>query len=373
MSGCKCPAVIRILNAVIVCLGVAAGGLALCWALLTWQSGAEPAGPRANPEISEDSQTPDEAPEASPPDGISALETALAEDPTDPALYRSLAQAYREADRDEDAREILQAGAAATGAEELASPLEAVKATLTMPELQREDLTALLEAFPSDDTDTFSAAFQSWFNHTETTHGLSGEVPWADENGLAWDGSRFWSDYTGTGLLLWGDQVYCGEIVGNIPNGSGSTVAIDTWYPNNIVSYLRMDAQWENGVAVGDFTMRLRCTGVVEYSLEYDITGTLDGTDAEIMTAAQVTVRPTFSGSKHQFQFSIRDGALDLDSFNSSYYGDAAVSCSAHTGCGARLLATPETLAIRCQNPYPWGRSSPMEDPWMFLNFSYSY
>lgn len=377
MYGCKRPAVIRILNAAMVCLGVAAGALALCWALLIWQGGTAP-GPApavSGQEDREEPAAPEDVPaeQSAPADSVSALEAALTEEPADPDRYAALAQAYREAGRDEEAGQVLRDGVAATGDEALEPPLEAVQATLAMPEIQREDLTALMAAFRSDDMDAFSEAFRSWFSHMETARGLPGEVPWGDERGLAWDGSRFWSDYTGTGLLFWGDRVYCGEITENAPDGVGSAVTVDTWYPNGTVNYLRMDAQWENGTATGDFTMRLRCTGTAQFPSEYDVVGTLDGTDAEIISAAQVTIYPDLSGTRHQFRLSIRDGALDPGSFNSSYYGEATVFCSAHTDCGARLFATPEALAICCQNPYPWGRSSPMEDPWMFLNFTYGY
>ena len=68
---------------------------------------------------------------------IDNLEGALEQSPEMPERYLLLAQAYREAERDDDAAEVLRRGMEATGSEELRLPLKAVESTLKMPEDQR--------------------------------------------------------------------------------------------------------------------------------------------------------------------------------------------------------------------------------------------
>ena len=78
------------------------------------------------------------------------------------------------------------------------------------------------------------------------------------------------------------------------------------------------------------------------------MTATLDGTAEEVIVRGEVTMQ----------QEPFRNGV---------------VSCSAHSGCGVHLATGDDSFSIRYQDPYPWGRGSPYQEPWLFLNFSYGY
>ena len=187
---------------------------------------------------------------------IDDLEGALEQSPEIPERYLLLAQAYREAERDDDAAEVLRRGMETTGAESLELPLKAVESTLEMPEDQRTCLDALYHAFADGDETSSSAALEDWENGQRVwdSEGKHTQNPlWVKTGNLAWDGERLWSDYTGTSLLLWGTSIFYGEISENVPDGAGSCATVHTWYPDSgAVGYLRLDGQWENGVAVGE-------------------------------------------------------------------------------------------------------------------------
>ena len=303
---------------------------------------------------------------------IDDLEAALEQSPETPERYLLLAQACRETERDEDALEVLRGGMEATGSEELRLPLKAVESTLEMPEDQRTCLDALYRAFSSGDEATFSAALEDWENGLEVLDEEGNYIRnplWAETGNLAWDGERFWPDYTGNGLLLRGTGIFCGEISGNVPDGPGSCVAVHTWYPDSGgVGYLRLDGQWENGVAVGEVAFHERCTDAADTFTTYDMTATLDGTEEEVIVRGEVTVQLPRNGAVHTFQLTIQDGAMRQEPFR-----NGVVSCSAHSGCRAHLAAEDDSFSMRYQNPYPWGRESPYQEPWLFLNFSYRY
>ncbi len=93
---------------------------------------------------------------------IDDLEGALEQSPEIPERYLLLAQAYREAERDDDAAEVLRRGMETTGAESLELPLKAVESTLEMPEDQRTCLDALYHAFADGDETSSSAALEDW-------------------------------------------------------------------------------------------------------------------------------------------------------------------------------------------------------------------
>ena len=207
---------------------------------------------------------------------IDDLEVALEQSPETPERYLLLAQACRETERDEDALEVLRRGMEATGSEELRLPLKAVESTLEMPEDQRTCLDALYRAFSSGDEATFSAALEDWENGLEVLDEEGNYIRnplWAETGNLAWDGERFWADYTGNGLLLRGTGIFCGEISGNVPDGAGSCVAVHTWYPDSGgVGYLRLDGQWgerRGGGRSGVPRAMHRCRGHL-YNVRYD-------------------------------------------------------------------------------------------------------
>ena len=303
---------------------------------------------------------------------IDDLEGALEQSPETPERYLLLAQAYREAERDDDAAEVLRRGMEATGSEELRLPLKAVESTLEMPEDQRTCLNALYHAASSGEEAAFSAALEDWENGLEVRdeEGNYTQNPlWAETGNLAWDGGRLWSDYTGTSLLFWGTSIFYGEISENVPDGAGSCATVHTWYPDSgAVGYLRLDGQWENGVAVGEVAFHDRCTEAADTFTTYDMTATLDGTAEEVIVRGQVTMQLPRNSTIHTFQLTIQDGALRQEPFR-----NGVVSCSAHSGCGVHLAEGDDSFSMRYQNPYPWGRESPYQEPWLFLNFSYGY
>ena len=146
---------------------------------------------------------------------IDDLEGALEQSPEIPERYLLLAQAYREAERDDDAAEVLRRGMETIGAESLELPLKAVESTLEMPEDQRTCLDTLYHAFADGDETSFSAALEDWENGQRVwdSEGKHTQNPlWVKTGNLAWDGERLWSDYTGTSLLLWGTSIFYGEI-----------------------------------------------------------------------------------------------------------------------------------------------------------------
>ena len=303
---------------------------------------------------------------------IDDLEGALEQSPETPERYLLLAQAYREAERDDDAAEVLRRGMEATGSEELRLPLKAVESTLEMPEDQRTCLNALYHAASSGEEAAFSAALEDWENGLEVRdeEGNYTQNPlWAETGNLAWDGGRLWSDYTGTSLLFWGTSIFYGEISENVPDGAGSCATVHTWYPDSgAVGYLRLDGQWENGVAVGEVAFHDRCTDAADTFTTYDMTATLDGTAEEVIVRGQVTMQLPRNSTIHTFQLTIQDGALRQEPFR-----NGVVSCSAHSGCGVHLATGEDSFSMRYQDPYPWGRESPYQEPWLFLNFSYGY
>ena len=66
-----------------------------------------------------------------------------------------------------------------------------------------------------------------------------------------------------------------GEISENVPDGAGSCATVHTWYPDSgAVGYLRLDGQWENGVAVGEVEFHDRCTDAADTFTTYDMTAT---------------------------------------------------------------------------------------------------
>ena len=233
---------------------------------------------------------------------IDDLEGALEQSPETPERYLLLAQAYREAERDDDAAEVLRRGMEATGSEELRLPLKAVESTLEMPEDQRTCLNALYHAASSGEEAAFSAALEDWENGLEVRdeEGNYTQNPlWAETGNLAWDGGRLWSDYTGTSLLFWGTSIFYGEISENVPDGAGSCATVHTWYPDSgAVGYLRLDGQWENGVAVGEVAFHDRCTDAADTFTTYDMTATLDGTARSSANIAVPDRRPRRRGKR---------------------------------------------------------------------------
>ena len=245
---------------------------------------------------------------------IDNLEGALEQSPEMPERYLLLAQAYREAERDDDAAEVLRRGMEATGSEELRLPLKAVESTLKMPEDQRTCLDALYRAAASGEEAAFSAALEDWENGLEVRdeEGNHTRNPlWAETGNLVWDGERFWSDYTGTSLLFWGTSFFYGEISENVPDGAGSCATVHTWYPDSgAVGYLRLEGQWENGVAVGEVEFHDRCTDAANTFTMYDMTATLDGTEEEVIVRGEVTMQLLRNGTIHTFQLTIQDGEI---------------------------------------------------------------
>ncbi len=299
------------------------------------------------------------------------LESALEQEPEAPERYLLLAQAYRETERDADAAEVLRSGMESTGSEELELPLKAVEATLEIPEDQRTYLDSLYAAFQSGEESSVSAALQGWEGGRRVLNeeGLYTRNPlWVQTGNLAWDGERFWADFTGTGLLFYGDSMFYGAVLEGNPNGTGSCVNIHTWYPDGAISYLRLDGQWQNGVAIGEVEFHDRCTNATDTLSEYDMIATLDGTDAEIITHGEISIQLPTEDTVHTFHLSIQDGVL-----NQAGFVAGEIPCSAHSSCRARLFALEDSFSKTYQNPYPWAKESPYHEPWMFLNFSYGY
>ena len=299
------------------------------------------------------------------------LESALEQEPEVPERYLLLAQAYREMGRDTDAAEVLRSGMVSTGSEELELPLKAVESTLEMPEDQRTYLDSLYVAFQSGEESSVSVALQSWESGRRVLNeeGLYTRNPlWVQTGNLAWDGERFWADFTGTGLLFYGDSIFYGAVLEGNPNGTGSCVNIHTWYPDGAIGYLRLDGQWQNGVAIGEVEFHDRCTNAADTLSEYDMAATLDGTAAEVITYGEVTIQVPVEGTTHTFQLTIRDGTLNQEGFS-----NGIIYCSTHSGCGVHLVAETDSFSTNYRNPYPWAKESPYKEPWMFLNFSYGY
>ena len=302
---------------------------------------------------------------------VDYLESALEQEPEVPERYLLLAQAYRETERDANAAEVLRSGVESTGSEELELPLKAVETTLEMPEDQRNYLNSLYVAFQSGEESSVSAALQAWEGGRRVLHGeghYTQNSLWVKTGNLAWDGERFWTDFTGTGLLFYGDSMFYGTIFEGNPNGTGSCVNIHTWYPDGAISYLRLDGQWQNGVAIGEVEFHDRCTNIADTFTKYDMTATLDGTTAEVITYGEVTMQFPVEGTIHTFQLSIRDGTLNQERFS-----NGIIYCSTHSGCGVHLVAEADSFSTNYRNPYPWAKESPYKEPWMFLNFSYGY
>lgn len=299
------------------------------------------------------------------------LECALEQKPEEPERYLLLAQAYRETGRDTDAAEVLRSGVAVTGAEELELSLKAIESSLEIPEDQRVFLEALYTAFSAEEEALISGALQNWESGQRVQDDAGNYIQnplWVKTGNLTWDGERFWGDYTGTGLLLYGESIYYGTISQGVPNGDGICVTVHTWFPDGAVSYLRLDGQWENGVALGEVEFYERCTDAAEHVTEYDMTATLDGTTAEVITHGEVTVRFSVNGTVHTFLIAIQNGTLSQAEFSNS-----VTHCSAHSDCRATLSVRNDSFSKTYQNPYPWAKESPYEDPWDFLNFSYGY
>ena len=299
------------------------------------------------------------------------LEGALEQSPEAPERYLLLAQAYRETDRDIDAAEVLRSGMSATGAEELELPLRAVESSLEIPEDQRACLDALADAFAAGGETALSEALQNWEAGQRGRNDAGNYVQnpnWVNVGNLTWDGGRFWADYTGTGLLLYGGSAFYGTIAEGVPDGTGSCITVHTWFPDGAVSYLRLDGQWERGVAVGAAEFYERCTNAADTFSEYDMTAMLDGTAAEIITHGEITLSFPANGTVHIFSLSIQDGTLREEAFDGG-----VADCSAHSGCRVTLSALEDSFSKTYQNPYPWARESPYEEPWDFLNFSYEY
>ena len=303
---------------------------------------------------------------------IDDLEGALEQSPEIPERYLLLAQAYREAERDDDAAEVLRRGMETIGAESLELPLKAVESTLEMPEDQRTCLDTLYHAFADGDETSFSAALEDWENGQRVwdSEGKHTQNPlWVKTGNLAWDGERLCSDYPGTSLCLWGTSIFDGELSESVPDGAGRWGTVHTWYPDSgAVGYLRLDGQWENGVAVGEVAFHDRCTDAADTFTTYDMTATLDGTAEEVIVRGEVTMQLPQNGAIHTFQLTFQDGALRQEPFR-----NGVVSCSAHSGCGVHLATGDDSFSMRYQDPYPWGRESPYQEPWLFLNFSYGY
>ena len=388
--------ILRVLNGVMVLLGIGAGGLALCAALLVWQGYAPSADLPAEgqPSLSdpagmEDAQAPqpgeeNQSEEMDPARGMTLAEQGdwsgaveilagvAAAESEDPAVYETLARAYRELGEDTRAAETLRMGLEITGAEELENPLKAAESTVNLPQAQRELLDSLYQAFAGGDEAAFQTALQAWENASDYAQETLGETKWVRVGSLAWDGQRFWGGYTGLGMAFWGTGIYYGELTEGKPDGTGRSVQVHTGYPEGAVEYLQLDARWEDGVAVGDVVFRNRDTQAGAAFAEYDIVGTLDGTDAEVITTAEVTVYADAGGAGHQYAFSIRDGHIVQDGGLTSD-GGLSRNCTIHSGCGSHLIVTADSLNTLYQNPYPWGREGPYTEPWMaFMNFSYT-
>ena len=304
-------------------------------------------------------------------EAVDYLENALEQSPETPERYLLLAQAYRQTERDNDAAQVLRRGMETTGAKELELPLKAAESTLDIPEDQRARLNALYAAFEAGEDTALSEAIQNWGNGQiipDDAGNYTHNPLWVKTGNLAWDGERFWASYTGTGLLLYGMGIFYGTISEGVPDGPGSCITVDTWYPDGAVSYLRLDGQWDGGTAVGEVEFRNRCTNAADAFSEYDMTATLDGTASEMITYGKVMIDFYGDDTVHTFLLSIQDGALSQSAFSGS-----VVHCSAHSGCRATLSALEDSFLKTYQNPYPWAKESPYEDPWAFLNFSYGY
>ena len=102
--------------------------------------------------------------------GVAAAESE------DPAVYETLARAYRELGEDTRAAETLRMGLEITGAEELENPLKAAESTVNLPQAQRELLDSLYQAFAGGDEAAFQTALQAWENASDYAQETLGET-----------------------------------------------------------------------------------------------------------------------------------------------------------------------------------------------------
>lgn len=259
------------------------------------------------------------------------------------------------------------------GAAEDETEPEAAPGAPDLTEAQLEGLTALYDAIASGDEAALAAAVPEWEAACRSMEDAGG-LPAGE---LAWDGGAFRTGYSGTGMLFWEESVYWGEILEGLPNGQGRCLTWEgTWYDGS-VAYLLLEGRFERGTAVGGAILRHRGTGGAAAQVSWDIAGTLDGTDREVITDGEVTVSCRIADGpaqgEHRFALSIRDGYLDQSEMGSAYESMTA-PCSLHGECGVSIFADWTVLGTQCRNPWPWGREQSYERPGEeFMYFTYGW
>lgn len=314
-------------------------------------------------------------------EAVIAFTAAIEIDPQQVEAYVSLAGAYREQGRYDLAREILQRGYDATGAESLLKLLEIEQLNQNPEEGLLDAAQGLLVSLRERERDKTAEYLERWLA-VNGFWGLGDSGRSAHYEDVAFDGERFFVPQDGVGLSFFGEsQIYYGEMSRGVPDGDGCMVVVQTiyrdeWYDGfGGIEYFWLDGHWENGRAVGEAEVW------VDHSRRHDSADPEQAFlttaevhcvfgEEEVMDQASVTVRLKESHGDHRFEYGIEDGGLNRAEW-SERDGLLYLPCMAHTNCGLDLSLE---AAWRYRNPYRWGEynETPHEGVSMFFS-GYQY
>lgn len=241
-----------------------------------------------------------------------------------------------------------------------------------LPSVQRQRLTELYSAMLSGHTESIADAYRAWKLAERGSLFLSiTEAPWFVLDGYAWDGERFYTEHTGTGMTFAGTKIYFGEMKDGIPDGNGICLVPLDWNENMQIRYLRLDGEWNEGCAVGAARISCQVTGPVQANtlLGFSIEGVLDGSKEENIISGMLTETFYIDEEYHQFEMEINDGKIqqefhvfenDLESPLGIVHGEYMVPCKDREN-GCRTFLYVENMGIRMKNelqsPCSWIRS----------------
>lgn len=240
-----------------------------------------------------------------------------------------------------------------------------------LPSVQRQRLVELYSAMLSGYPESISEAYRDWKLAERGSLFLSiTEAPWFVLDGYAWDGERFYTEHTGTGMIFAGTKIYFGEMKDGVPDGNGICIVPLNWDKKMQIRYLRLDGEWSEGYAIGTARISCQITGPEQdnWLLSFSIEGVLDGSEEENIVSGTLVETFYVNGEYHQFEMKIEEGKMqrefhafeyDLE-FPSGYmYGEYMVPCiDRENGC--RVILYVEDMGIRMKNalqsPCSWIR-----------------
>lgn len=311
---------------------------------------------------------------------VDELTNALDQYPENDQVYLYLAIAYRQLDDDASAEKILKLGLKRVESESLQNLLKAVEVTRDMPQQQVELVDSIYKAISTGDQVSLISVMEQWWAIQHDSESMDEWIYFKDLV-LVWDGKRFCDTYDGTGMILYKDQAYYGDISGVLPHGHGILIKPSSvQYMDSVwkIEYVQIECDWSMGIAINHFVLQKinKQDDNAILNQSFILEGILDNSIDEIFLTAEGYFKFTYPyGEKicwHAFPVIIKEGVLQLDTMN-QVFESYVIPCTLHSDCECEVIFSQEDMNALYYNVCRWSESVSPKDMLDFLNPTISY